>query len=448
MKVYLDFLGCRLNEAELQNWSEAFVSKGLGISRTATDADLVVLNSCAVTGEAARKSRQMVRRYHRANPAARLVVTGCYASLEPEEARGLMGVDLVVANDDKEDLVEQAAALLELPAMPEMATEPAEPALFALNRERAFIKVQDGCRYRCTYCIVTIARGDERSRTESDIIDQINHHYSEGIREIVLTGVHVGGYGADLGSDLKSLVTRILSDTDMPRIRFASVEPWDLPDDFFSLFDNPRLMPHMHLPLQSGADSVLRRMARRCKTAQFSELVARARQQVPGFNVTTDIIVGFPGETDEEFARSLEFIEATGFGHIHIFSFSPRAGTKAARLPGQLTGDIKKARSQQLHALAARLKREALADQTGRVVDILWESGEHFDAGGKPLWYGHTPNYHRVQVAAEPGTSPARQILGTRITGLCGQDQILNGELLEQPVARADQRIPVVNFSR
>lgn len=432
MQVHLSALGCRLNEAELQNWANSFQRLGLSLTSEVDAADLIVLNTCAVTAEAARKSRQTVRRFHRANPQARKVVTGCYASLEPEEVAQIMGVDLVVTNEDKDVLVEQARQLLDIPAMPEFATEPGESALFARNRERAFIKIQDGCRYRCTYCIVTVARGEEKSRTIQDLIDEINQLYTEGVQEIVLAGVHVGGYGSDIDSSLYELVETILRETEMPRIRFASVEPWDLGENFFQLFANPRLMPHMHLPIQSGADTVLRRMSRRCKTSSFSELVQQARTQVPGFNVTTDVIVGFPGETDEEFEQTMQYIEEVGFGHIHIFTYSDREGTKAARLPGKISKEVKKERSHRLHELAARLKVEELERQVGRTVPVLWESSNQFTEDGRQRYFGYTPNYHKVAVEIPAGLSPERLILNTEIKSVDSESGYLNGVIVDE----------------
>lgn len=398
MKVHLKALGCRLNEAELEQWSQQFRASGHEIVTNAPDADVLVLNTCAVTSEAVGKSRRQMHRLYRENPAAKLVVSGCYASLQADEVAQVMGVDLVVPNTEKDRLPQTVMQHLELPVMPAMATEPGETPLFLRGRQRAFIKIQDGCRYRCTFCIVTVARGDERSRPQADIIAEINTLYQQGIQEIVLTGVHVGGYGSDTDSSLYALVQAILCETDMPRIRFASVEPWDLPDDFFALFSNPRLMPHMHLPLQSGADSVLRRMARRCKTAEFARLVEQARASVPGFNVTTDIIVGFPGETDEEWEQTLAYVQSVGFGHMHIFTYSVREGTKAASLSGQVAEAVKKQRSQTLHGIGERLKHECLQQQTGQLASVLWEYGRAGD-DGRRIYTGYTPNYCKVRVA-------------------------------------------------
>ncbi len=400
MKVFFQTLGCRLNEAELETWSSQFLSRGFRLAEDADSADLLILNTCSVTGEADRKSRQQIRRLHRQNPHSRLVVTGCYASLQAEQVKDELGVDLVVPNPRKDALVEQV--IEELSLEPQGIDEPAvvESSLFARGRHRAFIKVQDGCRYRCTYCIVTLARGEERSRPLEDIVDEVNRHHRAGVQEAVITGVHVGGYGSDNGSSLHDLISELLERTEIPRLRLASVEPWDLPDHFFRLFQNPRLMPHMHLPLQSGCDSVLRRMARRCKTAEFERLVDRARSEIPLFNVTTDLIVGFPGETDAEWQQTLRFVERVGFGHMHIFSFSPREGTKAAGMVDPVAEEVKRLRSRELHALAESMKTAALDQHVGKEYEILWERRNQTGA-----WTGYTPHFHRVSMISGMGLS-------------------------------------------
>ena len=394
--MYINFqaLGCRLNEAELETWANQFMQRGHQVTADAEEADVVVFNSCAVTARADRKSRQQIARLQRRNPTASLVVTGCHASLNPQAVKSTLGVDLVVDNQHKEQLVERALELVgeDVDSVSEPVVE-SPNALLVRGRHRGFVKIQDGCRYRCTYCIVTIARGDERSRSETDILAEINRLHQQGIQEVALTGVHVGGYGSDIDSSLFRLLQQILAHTDMPRIRLASVEPWDLASNFFELFENPRLLPHMHLPIQSGCDTVLRRMARRCKTAEFARLVEQARSAVPLFNVTTDLITGFPGETEDEWRQSMDFVASVGFGHMHIFPFSARAGTKAARLPDQLDGAIKKARSREMHALAAELKQRELARHIGSEVEVLWEQQINPDSS---QWIGYTPHYHKI----------------------------------------------------
>jgi len=391
MNINFQALGCRLNEAELETWASQFLKLGHQVTTDSSEADIVVFNSCAVTGEADRKSRQQIGRLHRSNPEAKLVVTGCHASLNSEAVKNYLGVDLVVDNQNKETLVGET--LDHFGGSQEKLEPVNENALFLRGRHRAFIKVQDGCRYRCSYCIVTIARGAERSRSVNDIIDEIQALHRQGIQEIAITGVHVGGYGSDTGSSLYELLSEILERTEIPRIRLASVEPWDLPAKFFELFQDTRLMPHMHLPIQSGSDSVLRRMARRCKTAEFSQIVDKARGAVPLFNITTDLIVGFPGESEAEWQQTIDYVEAIGFGHMHIFSYSRREGTKAADMPGQVEKTIRKERSQQMHALAARLKKAQLQKHLGSHCSVLWEQQVSRETN---LWTGYTQHYHKI----------------------------------------------------
>ncbi len=392
MQIHLKTLGCRLNEAELESWAAGFQAKGHDLTQNADEADVLVVNTCAVTQEAVKKSRQIIRRTHRKNPRAKLIVSGCYASLDEKIQNDIPGIDLLINNQQKDQLVDIALKELNSETMPALSTEPGEASIFKRGRNRAFIKIQDGCRYRCTFCIVTVARGDERSRSTDDIINEINRYHQQGIQEIVLTGVHVGGFGSDINSNLHELIKSVLSDTDIPRIRLASVEPWDLPENFFTLFSNTRLMPHMHLPLQSGSDSVLRRMSRRCKTDDFKDLIQRARDEIPNFNLTTDIIVGFPGETDEEWQDSIKFIEESLFSHIHIFTYSKREGTKAASIANQVSPTIKKERSRQLHALATSMRQICLHEQINKSHSVLWETRNKNN-----VWAGYTDNFIRVE---------------------------------------------------
>jgi threonylcarbamoyladenosine tRNA methylthiotransferase MtaB len=398
MFVHLKTLGCRLNEAELETWSRDFHERGHQMTRDIEKAGLVIINTCAVTEEAVKKSRKLLRKAQRENPDARLVITGCYASLEPGKTAEIEGVDLVIPNSDKSRLVSLIHQRLNLPeAENPLIEQESSPLLFS-GRQRAFVKVQDGCRYRCTYCIVTLARGEESSRSIEDIINEINLLCAQDIREVVLTGVHLGGYGAGLDSNLADLVQEVLKSTDMQRIRMGSLEPWELYDDFWKLFENTRVMPHLHLPLQSGANSVLRRMARRCKTEDFARLLEKARDVNPLFNITTDIIVGFPGETDEEWQQSVSFIEQCNFGHVHIFAFSPREGTKAAILPQPVPRELKRQRSEELHQLAARMKLANLEKMLGHKTTVLFEGNQQLNPDATVTWSGYTPNFQRVKV--------------------------------------------------
>ncbi len=416
MQVHLRSLGCRLNEAELEQWGQEFRRAGHDLIDDPAQADLTVLNTCAVTAVAARKSRQQIRRLARQNPAARLVVSGCYATLEPDQVAAELGVDLVVPNATKGQLVALTRQALALPTAPAAGTEPAAAALFARGRSRAFVKVQDGCRYSCTFCITTIARGAERSRPVAEVVAEVNNLHAAGLQEVVLTGVQLAGYDAD-GHDLAGLLATLLSDTDVPRIRLGSLEPWGLPERFFELFANPRLQPHLHLPLQSGSDRVLRRMARRCWRADFERLVATARDVIADLNLSTDVIVGFPGEDDTDWQHTMAIVAQTGFSQLHIFPYSPRSGTRAASMTGQVDDAVKRARVQQLHDLGRRLRRATLAQFCGRQFPILWEMAE--TAGdGQRCYSGYTPNYLRVRVATGHDVELSHSIRPARLIGV------------------------------
>lgn len=396
MRIYLGSLGCKLNQSEMDALAIQLAQTGHQIVGQPSEAELCVLNTCAVTHVAAQKSRQALRRLHRENPSARLMVAGCYAELAPDEVRGLPGVEWVVGNQAKESLAERIGNL-ESGSAP-----PPGPGAFSLLphlRTRALVKIQDGCDNACAYCVIRLARGPQRSRPADQVVDEVRRRLAAGYQEIVLTGVHIGAYGADRegrssGLDLWGLVTRILAETDVPRLRLSSIEPWDLTERAFSCWNDARLCRHLHLPLQSGCTATLRRMARRYTADEFAALVSAARAAIPGLAVTTDVIVGFPGETEEEFAESLHFVEALGFARVHVFPYSPRPGTPAAEMPHQVPAPVKaeRARAMQTVALAAA---GAFARQfVGQTVQVLWESASLTEAG--PLWKGLTDNYLRV----------------------------------------------------
>ncbi len=431
MNIHFKTLGCRLNEAETESWARQFQANGHNIVKGSGTADLIVLNSCAVTSEAARKSRRLIRRIHSENPTSKLVVSGCYATLNRQEVAETLGVDLVVNNTEKNKLVELTSRQLDVPTMPILATEPGMGALFRRGRQRAFVKVQDGCRYRCTYCVVTLARGEETSRSITEIIGEINRLEQEDIKEVILTGVHLGGYGSDLGVNLEQLVEAVLAHTSIPRIRLGSLEPWDLRTSFFRLFQNSRLMPHLHLPLQSGSDSVLKRMARRCHTVEFKKIVRQLNATVPEFNITTDIIVGFPGESEQEWSETLEYVEEIGFGHVHIFSYSPRSGTKAAGLPDQIPKSVKKQRSKQLHLLAELMKLDTYNRNSGHIIPILWESQPSLAESETTEVFGYTPNYIRVATAVGDSENLENQIRPARLKAVAPSGDHVLAELVE-----------------
>jgi threonylcarbamoyladenosine tRNA methylthiotransferase MtaB len=427
VRVRLETLGCRLNISEIEGMARQFIAAGHRVVGPDEPADLCVLNTCSVTHIAARKSRQIMRHLKRANPRAGMVVTGCYAELEPDQVDAL-GVDMVIGNQDKDRLVELVTdhwrRVHPEAVRPRTAADP-QPSIFDLPshylypgaRTRAFIKVQDGCDNRCTFCIVTVARGVARSRPADDVIAEVQELVAAGYQEVVLSGVHLGSYGHDLGDrrGLFDLVRNLLDETDVLRLRLSSLEPWDLDVDFFALWEDPRLGRHLHLPLQSGCDATLRRMARRTNTASFAELVSAARAAIPDLSVTTDVIVGFPGETETEFSQSLEFVEAMAFAKLHVFRYSRRAGTAAATMRGQVPSDVIEGRSRRMHDLGAKLGSAFRRRFLGRTLEALWETGEVNGEGW--LWSGLTENYLRVSARGGPGlrnvVTPVRLVADT-----------------------------------
>ncbi len=398
MKVYLDTIGCRLNQAEIERMAREFRAAGHQLVADPAEADLAVVNTCAVTAHAVSDSRQRIRRLARAG-AKRVVATGCWATLEPAQAAALPAVETVVPNAHKDTLV---AHVLGLPPQTfDLEPIAREPLPGSRARTRAFIKVQDGCDNRCTFCVTTLARGPSRSRSEADILADIQAALQGGAQEVVLTGVHLGSWGHDLTPPrhLRHLVQAVLQNTAVPRLRLSSLEPWDLDEAFFALWEDPRLARHLHLPLQSGSAATLRRMARKTTPEAFARLVATARRLIPEVAITTDLIAGFPGETEEEFAETLAFVKSMEFAGGHVFTYSERPGTAAARMPHPVPLAVRKARNamlrQILEASAARYRRRFI----GRTLTVLWESATPTAEGGF-LLRGLSDNYLRVQAHA------------------------------------------------
>jgi threonylcarbamoyladenosine tRNA methylthiotransferase MtaB len=290
------------------------------------------------------------------------------------------------------------------------------------------VKIQDGCDNACTYCIIHVARGSQRSRPPDEILAEVQARLAADHQELVLTGVHIGAYGHDAGAgdpdlDLWALVRRILAETDVPRLRLSSIEPWDLPRRAFSLWEDPRLCRHLHLPLQSGSDAVLRRMGRRTTTAEFAALVEAARAAIPDLALTTDIIVGFPGETEEAFAQGLAFVRSMGFARVHVFPYSLRPGTPAAEMPEQVPAQVKKERARAMRAVAADGDRAFRQRFVGRTMGVLWESSVRGEPD--PMWSGLTGNYLRVKTAS---TEDLRnRVTRTRLVALT--EKALRGQI-------------------
>ncbi len=434
MRVYLETLGCRLNYAEMATLGRQLAAAGHHLASSAAEADLCVLNSCAVTGQAARQSRQIARQMARINPATKLIITGCYATLAEEAVALLPNVTLVVSNSGKDELLSVIQAVAGDVAPPDHLTVGVgAPAVDpSPGRTRAFIKVQDGCRNHCTFCIVTVARGDERSRSIPDLVAEVQDLHSEGYQEAVLTGVHLGGYGSDLAAGLSDLISALLQDTDIPRLRLSSLEPFDLNPNFFDLWSQAggRLMPHLHLPAQSGSDTVLRRMARRNRVADFERLVDAARSRIPDLTITTDLIVGFPGETESDFEHTVAFAQRIGFAHMHVFPYSAREGTAAAQFAGQVPEVVRKHRVHILTDLDESCGASVRASFVGQTRPVLWEyetEQDHPTLGMGRAWSGLTDNYLRVRAGAPMDRDLHNRITEVHLTGLIGDD--LAGEI-------------------
>ncbi len=398
MKLYLHAIGCRLNQSEIETMGRQLLAAGHTLVSDPAQADKVIVNTCAVTAAAARDGRAFTRRVHRQNPDAEILLTGCYATIAADELTQAAGAGRIVANAQKS----QIAQLIDPDVTPHTAVYDQEPILRqflagAMGRTRAFIKVQDGCNNRCAFCVTTIARGAGQSRPLAEVTAEIQAMTAAGYQEAVLTGVHLGSYGRDLNhkTDLRRLIAAVLTDTDIPRLRLSSLEPWQIADGFFELWQSRRLLPHLHLPLQSGSDHILRRMARRASRASFRRIVQEARAHIPDLNLTTDIIVGFPGETEADFGDSLDFVREIRFSRLHVFPYSIRPGTAAAAMPGQIPGPVKKERARRTIQLGQRLSLDFHRQMETQTRPVLWEAAVGADADGL-RWAGYTDNYVRV----------------------------------------------------
>lgn len=373
MRVHINTLGCRLNQAESEQIAQQFRLAGYEIVGDAAQADLLVVNTCTVTGDAGRKSRRAARP---GRPGQRVVVTGCHSEVRPQE---FASADLVVRSAEKEQLAALAAERFGLDGFALGADFRPDARLtlypLVLDKTRTFVKIQDGCNLSCSFCLTTIARGDARSRPLGEIVREVAILAEQGCQEVVLTGVHTGSYGHDRDADLGQLIERLLSETAIPRLRLSSLEPWNFKTDWLELWQrfDGRLCRHLHMSLQSGCDSVLRRMRRAYTSRQFASKVAAARAAIPDVAITTDIIVGFPGETGEEHAASLAFVEAMSFADAHIFNFSPRPGTRAATMPGHLDETTRRTRHAEMAAASAASAARFRASMVGQRLPVLWE---------------------------------------------------------------------------
>jgi threonylcarbamoyladenosine tRNA methylthiotransferase MtaB len=402
MRVHLTHLGCKLNQAEIERLGRQLEAAGHRVVGSLAEADLHVINSCTVTHTAARESRKAARRGRKAGRPVRTVLTGCYASGSPEEAARLAGVDLVVPNAEKDRLVELVHA-----KFPE--ADLAAPCAPQTGLTRALVKVEDGCNMRCSFCIIPFTRGAQLSRPAAEVVAEVRELVGRGHREIVITGVQISAWRSE-GGRLGDLVRAILDGTEVPRLRLTSIAPWDLDERLLDLWQDRRLCRHLHLSLQSGATATLRRMRRPYTAEAYLALLGRVRAAVPGVAVTTDVIVGFPGETGEELSESLATVEAAGFAKIHVFPYSPRPGTAAEGFPDQVSPEEKRERMENMLAVAGRAERAFRAAHLGTRQTVLWERPK--DGTG----HGLTDNYLRV--FSPEGTGLWNRFSEVEVTGL------------------------------
>ena len=407
--------GCKLNQSDSQGLARQFAAAGYRMVDPDSQPRVVVVNTCTVTRAADAKARQALRAAKRANPNALVVAAGCYAEGSPDVLNNLEAVSLVVGNSRKWELVSLVTSALgdETPGFAPLpiadgnqASFPDTPALAPLptlfplaGRTRAMIKIQEGCDQVCAYCIVPKVRGRERSIPPADLIAQIKECQDRGVQEVVLTGTQLGSYGFDLpDASLRSLLAGILAETTAPRVRVSSVQPQEFSPELMDLWQDERLCPHFHIPLQSGSDPVLKAMRRRYTTSEFAAAVDLVRRTVPDASVTTDVIVGFPGESPRMFRNSLDFAASMEFSAIHAFQFSARPGTSAFYLRDQTPAPEKKSRMNRMLSVAEESSRRFRRRQLGRSYPVLWESldARETNDGGAGVWRGLTPNYLRV----------------------------------------------------
>jgi threonylcarbamoyladenosine tRNA methylthiotransferase MtaB len=410
MRVSFCTLGCKLNQAETESLVGQFSRAGFQIVSSSREADICIANTCTVTHIADRKSRHWLRLARHRNPQALIIAIGCYARRNRQELAQL--ADLVIDNTDKENLLEIVTSSslptrfpvpnriplrhCDRPPGTASAREVISPIITTV-RTRSLIKIQDGCHSPCMYCIVPKVRSHEYSVPSSQIIDEVQQKVTMGYKEVVLTGTKVGSYRHD-GTDFRDLVQHILSDTRIERLRVSSLQPSEISSELLTLWQDERLCPHFHLALQSGSEIVLQRMKRSYSLEQYRRTMNLVRENIPDAAITTDIMVGFPGETDEEFERSYSFCQQAGFANIHVFPFSPRPETAAARMPQQIRDEVKQERKQRMLELSRDSWRRFREQFPGRTVPVLWEQEIR---PGSRLYSGLTGNYIRVFAHSE-----------------------------------------------
>ncbi len=417
LRVAVETHGCKLNQADSGSLAAEFSEVGFEVVGDDSSVDVYVVNSCTVTHMADSKARRALRSARRRHPNATIVATGCYAERSPETLRQLEEVDLVVGNTEKSALVRYVLDWAGDEIVPCATGDDVQGISPSAARTRAMVKIQEGCNQVCAYCIVPKVRGRERSIPANEIVETIHGYTDRGYKEVVLTGTQLGSYGFDLDDiDLTGLVHYVLGRCDMARLRVSSLQAHEIDNRLLGLWSDDRLAPHFHLPLQSGSDSVLRRMRRRYDTGRFLEAVGAIRAAIPDAAITTDVIAGFPGETEGDFADTYKVCQEVGFSAMHVFPYSRRPGTSAAHFPDDVPPQVKSERVGRLIALSQERGSAYRARFVGTTRRVLWES---LKAGE---WVGLTDNYLRVTARCERELS--NRMAWARIVGLKGQSVI------------------------
>ena len=416
-------LGCKVNQYESEAIAELFAEKGYEIVGIDEEADVYVINTCTVTNFGDKKSRQLIRKVKRQNENAIVAVVGCYAQTAPKELMEIAGVNLVIGTKDRAQIVEMVEQYDRANGvenhvsdiMKERVFEPLSIQKLA-NRTRAYLKIQDGCSQYCSYCIIPYARGPIRSREPQEVVAEVKRLAENGFKEVVLTGIHVASYGKDRrATSLLDILKQVHEVEGIERIRFSSIEPNVVTEEFAqTMAALPKVCDHFHLSLQSGCDKTLKEMNRKYDTEKYRQAAATLRKYLPKVALTTDIIVGFPGETEEDFRESYAFAEEIGFAKIHVFPYSPKRGTPAAARKDQLLNAVKAERSHTLIQLSDKMAAEFLADAVGTDAEVLYER-----AVGDGIYEGHTTNYMKVHGRSEVDLT--NRICKTHITRAEGE---------------------------
>lgn len=401
-KVAFYTLGCKVNQYETEAMTELFEKEGYEITDFDQYADVYVINTCTVTNLGDRKSRQMIRRAKKLNKHSIVAVVGCYAQTAAEEISKIKGVNLIIGTKDRSRIVELINQIKEQEEQINvvqdiMTTREFEDMKVTAYKERtrAFLKIQEGCNQFCSYCIIPYARGPVRSRKPEDIVEEVQQLAQNGFKEIVFAGIHVASYGKDLkNTNLLDIIKRVHDIEGIERLRLSSIEPMTLTEEFVENAARlPKLCPHYHISLQSGCDATLKRMNRKYTTAEYREVVNRLRANFPDVAITTDVMVGFPGETEQEFEESKRFVDEISFAQVHVFKYSPRKGTPSVTFPNQVSPEEKERRSKIMIELSANSEKRFCDKFIGREMEVLFEQQVKEQDG---YYEGLTPNYIRV----------------------------------------------------